>query len=214
MVTGLIGRKLGMTQIFGANGEVIPVTVLKAGPSVVVQRKSAAKEGYDSAQIGLVEFVKPQRVNKPMTGHYKKAGVESARVLREVKIAEGAEVKAGDRFAAGDVFKVNDKVDVIGVSKGRGFAGFVRRHHFRGGDASHGSMFHRAPGSIGASSFPSRVWPGMRMAGHLGNARITVRNLQVVQIDADDNLMVVRGAVPGPNGAYVVIRRAKKISKR
>ncbi len=214
MVTGLIGRKLGMTQIFGANGEVIPVTVLKAGPCVVVQRKSAAKEGYESAQIGLVEFVKPQRVNKALTGHYKKAGVEAAKVLREVKVAEGGEVKAGDRFAAGDVFQVNDKVDVIGVSKGRGFAGFVKRHHFRGGDKSHGSMFHRAPGSIGASSFPSRVWPGMRMAGHLGNARITVRNLQVVQVDADDNLLVVRGAVPGPNGAYVMIRRAKKISKR
>jgi large subunit ribosomal protein L3 len=210
----MIGRKLGMTQVFGASGEVIPVTVLKAGPCVVVQRKTAAKEGYEAAQLDLVEFVKPRRVSQPLAGHYKAAKVEPAKVLREVRLTEGDETKVGDRIMAADVFKVKEKVDVIGVSKGRGFAGSVKRHHFRGGDASHGSMFHRAPGSIGASSFPSRVWPGMRMAGHLGHGRVTVRNLEVVQIDADDNLLVVRGAVPGPKGTLVVIRRAKKVSKR
>jgi len=214
MVTGLLGRKMGMTQIFGANGEVIPVTVLKAGPCVVVQRKSAAKEGYDAAQIGLVEFVKPQRVNKPAAGHYKAANVEPTKMLREVRLADGDETKIGDRVTASDLFKLKEKVDVVGVSKGRGFAGAVKRHHFRGGDKSHGSLFHRAPGSIGASSFPSRVWPGMRMPGHLGDARITVRNLEVVQIDADDNLLLLRGAVPGPKGALVMIRHAKKVSKR
>ncbi len=215
MITGLIGRKLGMTQIFGANGEVVPVTVLKAGPCVVVQRKTAAKEGYESAQIGFVEFVKPKLVNKPRGGHFKKAAVEPLKVLREVKLSAGDEsTKVGDRVGAADLFQVKEKVDIIGVSKGRGFAGSVKRHHFRGGDASHGSMFHRAPGSIGASSYPSRVWPGMRMAGHLGSDRVTVRNLEVVQVDADDNLVLVKGAVPGPAGAYVMIRRAKKVSKR
>ncbi len=203
-----------MTQVFGANGEVIPVTVLKAGPCVVVQRKTATKDGYEAVQIGLVEFVKPSRVNKPTAGHYKAASVEPCKMVRELRLADGDETKAGDRITASDVFQVKQKVDVIGVSKGKGFAGFVKRHHFRGGDKSHGSMFHRAPGSIGASSFPSRVWPGMRMAGHLGDARITVRNLEVVQIDADDHLLLVRGAVPGPKGAFVMIRRAKKLSKR
>ncbi len=213
MVTGIIGRKLGMTQIFSPDGQVVPVTVLKAGPCVVVQRKTATKDGYDAAQLGLVEFVKPKRINKPESGRFKKAGIEPARVVREVALAEGSDPKAGDRVTV-DLFKVKQKVDVTGISKGRGFAGFVRRHHFRGGDKSHGSMFHRAPGSIGASSFPSRVWKGMRMAGHLGNARCTVRNLEVVQIDADDNLLLVEGAVPGPNGALVMIRHARKISKK
>lgn len=213
MVTGLIGKKLGMTQVFNNDGQVVPVTVIKAGPCVVVQKKTATKEGYDAVQLGLVEFVKPRRVNKPESGHFKKAGVEPAKVLREFRLTADGETNVGDRITV-DLFKVKDKVDVIGISKGRGFAGFVRRHHFRGGDATHGSMFHRAPGSIGASSFPSRVWPGQRMAGHLGNARITVRNLEVMQVDADDNLLLVQGAVPGPRGAYVVVRRAKKQAKR
>lgn len=212
MVTGIIGRKLGMTQVFSADGQVVPVTVLKAGPCVVVQRKSSAKDGYEAAQLGLVEFVKPGRINKPESGRFQKTGIEPTRVLREVRLAEGSETKTGDRIAV-ELFKVKQKVDVTGISKGRGFAGAVRRHHFRGGDASHGSMFHRAPGSIGASSFPSRVWKGTRMAGHLGNARCTVRNLEVVQVDPDDNLLLVEGAVPGPDGGLVIIRHARKVSK-
>jgi large subunit ribosomal protein L3 len=212
MVTGIIGRKLGMTQVFSADGRAVPVTVLKAGPCVVVQRKSSAKDGYEAAQLGLVEFVKPRRINKPESGRFQKTGIEPTRVLREVRLAEGGETKTGDRITV-ELFKVKQKVDVTGISKGRGFAGAVRRHHFRGGDASHGSMFHRAPGSIGASSFPSRVWKGTRMAGHLGNARCTVRNLEVVQVDPDDNLLLVEGAVPGPDGGLVIIRHARKVSK-
>jgi large subunit ribosomal protein L3 len=212
MVTGIIGRKLGMTQVFSADGRAVPVTVLKAGPCVVVQRKSSAEDGYEAAQLGLVEFVKPRRINKPESGRFQKTGIEPTRVLREVRLAEGSETKTGDRITV-ELFKVKQKVDVTGISKGRGFAGAVRRHHFRGGDASHGSMFHRAPGSIGASSFPSRVWKGTRMAGHLGNARCTVRNLEVVQVDPDDNLLLVQGAVPGPDGGLVIIRHARKVSK-
>ena len=213
MFTGIIGKKLGMTQVFDSQGQVRPVTVLQAGPCVVVQRKTAARDGYDAAQIGLVEFVKTSRITKPAAGHFKKAGVEPARVVREVKLAEGSDPKACDRVTA-DVFNPKDKVDIIGISKGKGWSGFVRRHHFKGGEASHGSMFHRAPGSIGASSYPSRVWPGQRMAGQMGNSRTTVRNLEVLQVDADDNLLVVEGSVPGPKNGYVMIRRAKKISKR
>jgi large subunit ribosomal protein L3 len=201
-----------MTQLFSADGQVVPVTVLKAGPCVVVQRKTAAKDGYEAAQLGLVEFVKPRRINKPESGRFQKTGIEPTRVLREVRLAEGGETKTGDRITV-ELFKVKQKVDVTGISKGRGFAGSVRRHHFRGGDASHGSMFHRAPGSIGASSYPSRVWKGTRMAGHLGNARCTVRNLEVVQVDPDDNLLLVEGAVPGPDGGLVMIRHARKVSK-
>jgi large subunit ribosomal protein L3 len=201
-----------MTQLFSADGQVVPVTVLKAGPCVVVQRKTAAKDGYEAAQLGLVEFVKPRRINKPESGRFQKTGIEPTRVLREVRLAEGGETKTGDRITV-ELFKVKQKVDVTGISKGRGFAGSVRRHHFRGGDASHGSMFHRAPGSIGASSYPSRVWKGTRMAGHLGNARCTVRNLEVVQVDPDDNLLLVEGAVPGPDGGLVIIRHARKVSK-
>jgi len=214
MVTGIIGKKLGITQIFDEDGRVEPVTVLKAGPCVVVQKKTAAKEGYDAVQLGYVEFVKPKAVNKPTAGRFKKAGIEPARVLREFRLTpDDQDTKVGDRVTA-ELFKVKDKVDVIGVSKGHGWAGFVKRHHFRGGCDSHGSMFHRAPGSIGASSYPSRVWPGQRMAGHMGHARVTVRNLEVLQVDADDNLLLVRGAVPGPKNGYVMIRRAKKVSKR
>ena len=214
MVTGMIGKKMGMTQIFATDGQVVPVTVLKAGPCVVVQRKTAARDGYEAAQLGLVEFVKPQRVNRPRAGHFRKAGVEPARILREFPLApDDQQTKVGDRITV-ELFQLNDKVDVIGVSKGRGFAGVVKRHHFRGGDASHGSMFHRAPGSIGASSYPSRVWKGTRMAGHMGHARVTVRNLEVVQVDPDDDLLVVRGAVPGPDGGYVMIRHTTVGSAR
>src|SRR5271169_2735992 len=210
MSPGILGKKIGMTQLFRPDGQVVPVTLLKAGPCFVVQRKTPATDGYDAVQLGLNEFVKPKRINKPATGHLKKAGAEGAKFLREFRLNGGeGDLKAGDKVLVSD-FKINEKVDVIGISKGRGFAGVVKRHHFRGGESTHGSMFHRAPGSIGASSFPSRVLPGMRMGGHMGNEQVTVRNLEIVEVDAEDNVLVVKGAVPGPNGGYVVVRRAKK----
>jgi large subunit ribosomal protein L3 len=199
-----------MTQMFREDGQAVPVTLLKTGPCMVVQRKTPTTDGYDAVQLGLLEFVKPRRINKPATGHLKKAGVEGAKFVREFTLRPGDDdFKAGDQVLV-DQFKPKDKVDVIGVSKGRGFAGVVKRHHFRGGEGSHGSMFHRAPGSIGASSFPSRVVPGMRMGGQMGNGRVTVRNLEVVDVDVEDNVLVVKGAVPGPNGGYVLVRRSKR----
>jgi len=210
MSPGILGKKIGMTQVFRPDGQVVPVTLLKAGPCMVVQRKTPTTDGYDAVQLGLVEFVKPQRINKPTAGRLKKAGVEGAKFMREFRLQPGDDdFKAGDQVLV-DQFKPKDKVDVIGVSKGRGFAGLVKRHHFRGGESTHGSMFHRAPGSIGASSFPSRVLPGMRMGGHLGNAQVTVRNLEVIDVDTQDNVLVVKGAVPGPNGGYVLVRRSKR----
>jgi large subunit ribosomal protein L3 len=199
-----------MTQVFRPDGQVVPVTLLKAGPCMVVQRKTPTTGGYDAVQLGLMEFVKPARINKPLTGHLKKAGAEGARFMREFHLRPGDDdLKPGDRVLV-DQFKPQEKVDVIGVSKGRGFAGVVKRHHFRGGEGSHGSMFHRAPGSIGASSFPSRVLPGMRMGGHMGSEQVTVRNLEIIEVDTEDNVLMVKGAVPGPNGGYVVVRRAKR----
>lgn len=210
MSPGILGKKIGMTQVFRPDGQVVPVTILKAGPCVVVQRKTPATDGYDAIQVGLLEYVKPSRLTKPQRGHLQKAGIEGVKFLREFRVKPGnGDFKAGDRILA-EEFKPKEKVDVIGISKGRGFAGFVKRHHFRGGDDTHGSMFHRAPGSIGASSFPSRVFPGMRAAGHMGHQQVTVRNLEVVEVDAEDNVILVKGAVPGPNGGYVVVRRAKR----
>src|SRR6266498_1879365 len=210
MSPGILGKKIGMTQMFREDGQAIPVTLLKAGPCTVVQRKTPTADGYDAVQLGLVEFIKPARINKPATGHLKKADVEGARFLRELALRPGDDdLKPGDKVLV-DQFKPKDKVDVIGISKGRGFAGLVKRHHFRGGGDSHGSMFHRAPGSIGSSSFPSRVLPGMRMAGHMGASQVTVRNLEVIEVDTEDNLLMVKGAVPGPNGGYVLVRRSKR----
>jgi len=210
MGPGILGKKIGMTQLFRADGQVVPVTVLKAGPCVVVQRKTPTVDGYDAVQLGLVEFVKASKTNKPMTGHFKKAGADGVRFVKEVKLNGGSgDLKAGDRILV-DQFKPTDMVDVIGISKGRGFASIIKRHNFKGGPGSHGSMFHRAPGSIGASSFPSRVFPGMKMAGQMGSAQVTVRNLEIVEIDAEDNILMVKGAVPGPNGGYVVVRPAKR----
>ena len=209
MVEAILGKKLGMTQIFAANGDVVPATVLKAGPCIVIQRKTAQKDGYEAVQLGLVEVPPPKRQTKAREGHFKKAGAVPVRFLREVRLKTGgADVKVGDKVLA-EHFAVDELVDVTGVSKGRGFAGVQKRHHFGGGGASHGSMFHRAPGSIGASAFPSRVLKGLRGPGHMGTDRVTVRNLRVVQVHSDDNTLVVRGAVPGPNGSYVVVRKAK-----
>ena len=207
MVNGIIGKKVGMTQLFLDDGTVAPATVLQAGPCVVVQGKSAQTDGYEAVQIGLVES-RVYKANKAITGHFKKANVPPTRVRREVKIAKGAEApKLGDQVLC-SMFAAGERVDAIGTSKGRGFQGAVKRHHFRGGDDTHGSMFHRAPGSIGASSYPSRVIPGMRMHGQMGLDRVTTRNLKVLRVDAENNVIVVRGAVPGANGGYVLIRKA------
>ena len=212
-VTGILGKKVGMTQIFDERGDVHPVTVLKAGPCVITQLKTLAKDGYDAAQIGYVDFVKASKVNKPMTGHFAKSDVPPVREIREVSLesASGDEgsagVKAGDRVLV-DIFSDEKFVDVIGTSKGRGFAGVVRRHHFGGGPKAHGHMF-QVQGSIGASSFPSRVFPGQRMPGHMGHDQVTVRNLRIRGIDLDDNLLLVEGAVPGPRDGYVLISKAK-----
>jgi large subunit ribosomal protein L3 len=207
MVTGLIGKKVGMTQLFAADGTVQPATVLKAGPCVVVQAKTVEADGYEAVQLGLVE-VKPTKENKPSQGHFKKAGVPATRVRRELKLKAGGDpLKAGDQVNV-SMFADGDRVDVIGTSRGKGFQGVVKRHHFAGGGGSHGSMHHRAPGSIGQSSYPSRVLKGMRMGGHMGAARVTVRNLKVVRVDAENNLLLVEGAVPGGPNGILVIRKA------
>ena len=209
MVDGLIGIKVGMSQVFAEDGTVVPVTVIKAGPCIVIQKKVKDSDGYSAVQLGLVEFIRPGRVGKPRAGHFKKAGVPPCRILREFVFEDDAEaLKVGDQIIANQVFKAKDQVVISGTSKGRGFAGFMKRHHFAGGAASHGSMFHRAPGSIGASAYPSRVLPGMRAAGHMGAASVTVRNLSVVKVQDQENLVIVKGSVPGCNGGYVIIRKA------
>ena len=210
-ITGILGKKIGMTQVFDDKGEVHPITVLQAGPCVVTQLKTMAKDGYEAAQIGLVEFVKASRITKAQTGHLAKTEAPPVKILREVNIEVGADgtdgTKAGDRVLV-DIFSDAKFVDVIGTSKGRGFAGVVRRHHFGGGPAAHGHMF-QVQGSIGASSFPSRVFPGQRMPGHFGQDQVTVRNLRIRGIDLDENLLMVEGAVPGPRDGYVMISKAK-----
>ena len=202
-----------MTQLFDSKGNVRPATVLQAGPCVVTQHKLAVKDGYEAAQIGLVEFVKESRLTKPMRGHLGKNNLPPVKFAREIPVevdekAEGNGLKAGDRILV-DIFEGEKFVDIVGVSKGRGFQGVVKRHHFAGGPKSHGSMF-QITGSIGSSAFPSRVFKGMRMSGHMGNARVTVRNLRVLGVDKDENLLVVEGSVPGSNGGYLVITKAKK----
>jgi len=207
-VNGIIGKKVGMTQVYADDGQTIPVTVLEAGPCVIVQRKTKDRDGYVAVQLGLVEARPARRVTKPMKGHFDKAGLPPCRVLRELDVAEDSEAKVGDKISV-ELFAAGDKVVVTGISKGRGFQGVIRRHGFGGGKATHGSMFHRAPGSIGASAYPSRVLKGTRGAGHLGSDRVSVKNLEVVRVDAPNNLLVVRGSVPGAGGSYVVIRKKK-----
>lgn len=205
---GILGQKLGMTQIYTEAGRVIPVTVIKAGPCLVVQRKTVQTDGYEAVQIGLVED-RPAKANQPRGGHFKKAGVAPVRRLTEVALSSGEDVNPGDEVKA-SIFAEQDYVDVIATSKGKGFQGVMKRHGFRGGRSSHGSMFHRAPGSIGSSAYPSRVFPGMRGTGRMGGERVTVKNLQVVKVDAENNLIYVRGAVPGPKSGYLTICRAKR----
>ena len=214
-VAGILGKKVGMTQLFDSKGDVRPATVLQAGPCVITQHKTNTKDGYEAAQIGLVEFVKEKNLTKPMRGHFAKHNLPPVKFLREVpvEVEEKASetdgvVKVGDRVLV-DIFENEKFVDIVGVSKGRGFQGVVKRHHFAGGPKSHGSMF-QITGSIGSSAFPSRVFKGMRMSGHMGNVRVTTRNLRVLGVDKDENLLVVEGSVPGPNGGYLVIMKAKK----
>jgi large subunit ribosomal protein L3 len=206
---GILGRKLGMTQIFEADGTAVPVTVIAAGPCVVVQLRTAGRDGYEAVQLGLVEERPPRKVTRPRAGHFKRAGVTPVNRVAEFGIDAGEEWKEGDQVKA-SIFQPSEYVDVVGTSKGKGFQGVVRRHGFAGGRASHGSMFHRAPGSIGGSSYPSRVFPGMLAAGRMGGERVTVKNLLVVKVDEEKGLLYVRGAVPGGRNAYVAVCRAKR----
>jgi large subunit ribosomal protein L3 len=212
MVTGIIGRKVGMTQVFDADGTVHPATVIKAGPCVVVQAKTAQTDGYQSVQLGFVEET-PAKTNKATIGHFKKANVPATRVRREVGLAAGGDVpKAGEQVLV-SIFASGERVDVVGTGRGKGFQGVVKRHHFAGGAATHGSMFHRAPGSIGASSFPSRVVKGMRGAGRMGGGRVTIHNLKVLRVDPENHLLVLEGGIPGAPSSYVIIRKAVTAKK-
>ncbi len=214
MVNGIIGKKVGMTQLFAADGTVTPVTVIKAGPCVVVQKKSAAgRDGYDAVQLGLVEErpVKLKNVTKPMQGHFEKTGggTPPTRVLKELRLDGASDLNVGDKVLV-DLFAEGDKIDVVGRSKGRGFAGTIKRHHFNRGPESHGSMNVRAPGSIGASAYPSRVIKGTRSSGHMGDERVTIKGLTVARVDVENNLLMIRGAVPGANGCVVVVKKSTK----
>ncbi len=207
MVTAIIGKKIGMTQLFGDGGVVHPATVIKAGPCVVVQAKTTARDGYEAVQLGLIEDTKP-RVTKAVAGTYKKAKVSPTRIRREVAMDSSDESpKPGDQVLV-SIFESGDRVDVIGTSRCKGFQGVMKRHGFSGGRATHGSMFHRAPGSIGASSYPSRVIKGMKGPGRMGGQRVTVRSLQVLQVDTENNLLIVNGSIPGAPGTYITVRKA------
>jgi len=213
MISGIIGRKMGMTQIFAADGTVTPVTVIKAGPCVVVQTKTASgKDGYNAVQLGLVEDkpIKLKNVTKPMRGHFEKTGggVPATRILKEIRLTDAPEANVGDQIKA-DLFSDGDKIDVIGTSKGRGFAGTIKRHNFSRGPMSHGSMNIREPGSIGQSAYPSRVIKGTRSSGHMGNERVTVQGLSVARVDVENNIIMICGAVPGANGSLVVVKKRK-----
>lgn len=208
MVEGLIGKKVGMTQIFDDNGSVIPVTVIKAGPCAVIQKKSEKKEGYSAVQLAFQEEKPKKRIAKPFKGHLDKAGVSSSsRILREFQFDEQSEIKTGTQFFV-DIFQAGEKVDVIGTSKGKGFAGVMRRYGFHGGKATHGSKSYRKPGSVGASATPSRVQKGKKLPGQMGHQRVKTKNLQVIETDKDNNLLLVKGSIPGANGDYVMVKRA------
>ena len=207
MVKGILGKKIGMTQLFDEDGRVIPVTVVQAGPCVVVQRKTAEHDGYEAAQIGLVEDRPRRHAPKPIQGHFAKAGIPPTRMLAEVPVDEGDEAKPGDAVLV-DIFEPDEPVHVVGKSKGRGFQGVIKRHGFGGGRATHGSMFHRAPGSIGQAAYPSRVFPGTRLPGQMGNKRVTIKNVRVVKVDPERNLLFLKGGVPGAPNSYIRIIKA------
>lgn len=207
MVEGIIGKKIGMTQSYSEEGNVIPVTVIKAGPCTVIQKKNREKDGYSSVQLGFVEDKSQKKATKPKVGHFQKANVAPTKILREFQFDEQTEIKPGDQYFV-DVFQVGDKVHIVGTSKGKGFAGVIKRWGFHGGKDTHGSMFHRRPGSTGCSAYPSKVMKGKKLPGQMGNKRVTVKNLTVVQTDKENNLLVVRGAVPGAKGGYLLIKKA------
>jgi len=209
MKKGLIGKKLGMTQVFWDDGSVIPVTAIEAGPCVVVQKKATDVDGYDAIQLGF-DRLKEKAVSKPLRGHFEKAGKGCFRILREFKLESANDYEVGAELRA-DIFKVGDYIDVVGTTKGRGFAGVVKRHGFRGGRATHGSMFHRAPGSIGSSAWPSRVFKGKRLPGHMGNRRQTVQNLMVVSVRPEKNIILVKGSVPSSTNGIVLIKDSIKV---
>ena len=208
-MSGLLGKKLGMTRIFREDGQMIPVTLIEAGPCPIVQLKTIENDGYHAVQLGF-QVIREKLVNKPRSGHFQRAGVKPTRFLREFRNLQLTEARVGDEVKA-DVFKIGDRLDVTGYSKGRGFAGVMKRHNFKGHKASHGTHeSFRGPGSIGSSAWPSRVWRGMKMAGRMGNERTTIRNLEIVRLEAEKNLIMVRGAVPGPNGCLLELRKTKK----
>ncbi len=212
MATGILGRKVGMTRIFTEDGRWIDVTLVQAGPCIVVQRKTKDKDGYEAVQLGFEE-INPKRCTKPLLGHFKKYGVPPMRFLREFRVEPDSELKPGDEIKV-DIFKIGDKVDIAGTSKGRGFAGVVKRHGYSGGPNTHGSNFHRRPGSIGQSAWPAEVYKGKGLPGHMGNVRVTVQNLEVVDVVPEKNLLVVRGSIPGANGSLVEIKHSVKIKRK
>ncbi len=206
MAKTILGKKIGMTQVWNDNDEIVPVTVIQAGPCTVAQVKTKETDGYNAIQIGFGD-IREKHVNKPMAGHFAKAGINPTRYLREIRLSEDESFNVGDQITVNEFAEVK-KVHVTGISKGKGFAGTIKRHGFGSGPGGHGSHFHRAPGSIGQCASPSRVFKGVRMAGQMGNDKVTVRNLQLVRIDEEQNLIIVKGAIPGGQGALVTIRMA------
>jgi large subunit ribosomal protein L3 len=204
MMKAILGKKLGMTQVWSEDDRLVPVTVIEAGPCVVSQVKTEETDGYKAVQLAFGE-IKPEKLNKPETGHLAKAGAEPKRHLREFRVPDAGELKTGDEVKV-DVFEPGDTVHVSGTSKGKGFAGVIKRHNFSGGRATHGSHFHRTPGSVGQAATPSRVFKGKKMPGRMGGDTVTVRNLEIVRVDAEQNLLVVKGAVPGGKGSLLTIR--------
>lgn len=204
MIKGIVGEKIGMTQIYNDSGRTIPVTVVKAGPCKVVQIKTAEKDGYEAVQLGF-DKIKEKKVTKPLLGHFKKAQVQPHRYLMEIRMSiQGLTVGQDIHL---DIFEKGEKVDITGISKGKGFAGVMKRHGYHGGPGSHGSMFNRAPGSIGSSSYPSRVWKGKGMPGHLGSKRVTLKGLEVVDIKKEQNILLIKGAIPGATGGFLIISK-------
>lgn len=207
MVEGIIGKKIGMTQIFDDDGSVIPVTIISAGPCAVIQKKTKSKDGYAAVQLGFIEDKPFRKANKPTRGRFAKSEIDPTRIVREFKYDESSEIKLGDKFSV-ELFKVGEKVHISGKSIGKGFAGVMKRWGFHGGKDTHGSMFHRRPGSIGSSAYPSRVMKGKKLPGHMGNSRVTKKNLTVIDTDKENNLLIVKGSIPGSNGGYVLIKKA------
>jgi len=206
MVEGIIGIKVGMTQTFDEKGNVIPATVIQAGPCTVVQKKTVDTDGYAAVQLGFIDGKEYNKLSKPVKGHFEKAGIPPLKVVKEFRCDDSEEVKQGAQFFV-DIFAEGEKINIVGTSKGKGFAGVIKRYGFKGGKKTHGSMFHRRPGSIGQSAWPSRVIKGKKMPGRMGDERVTVKNLTVIQSDKDNNMLIVKGAVPGAKGGYLLLKK-------